>query len=265
LPREVVNSIGMKLVLIPAGTFRMGSPEEEEGRFVEEGPQHEVEITRPFYLGVHPVTQAQWRAVMGKNPSFFCATGGGKDRVKGMSTDDFPVESVSWKDVASFLARLSALEKERQGGRAYRLPSEAEWEHACRGGAPSYQIFHFGSSLSSTQANFDLNYPYGEADERPYLERTCKVGSYPPNAFGLFDMHGNVWEWCADWLDKDYYARSPRRDPPGPSAGSRRVIRGGGWYYGGRFCRSAARYGGRPSFRSHDLGFRAAALPLEDR
>jgi formylglycine-generating enzyme required for sulfatase activity len=209
------------------------------------------------------VTQAQWQAVMGDNPGYFCATGDGKDSVKGMSTDDFPVESVSWQDVAVFLDRLSALEKGREAGRKYRLPSEAEWEHACRGGAASYQTFHFGNSLSPTQANFDGNYPYGGADKGPYLERPCEVGSYPANGFGLHDMHGNVWEWCADWYDKDYYASSPRRDPQGPSEGSLRVVRGGSWGYGGRGCRSAYRDGGAPAVRYFDLGFRVALVPAE--
>jgi uncharacterized protein (TIGR02996 family) len=258
---ERTNSIGMRFVLIPPGTFRMGSPEGEEGRGPWEGPVHEVEISRPFYLGVYPVTQAQWRAVMGNNPSHFCATGGGKKSVKGMSTADFPVESVSWVDVAVFLDRLSALEKVQKSGRKYRLPSEAEHEYACRGGASSYQVFHFGSSLSSAQANFDGNYPYGGADEGPYLERTCKVGSYPPNAFSLFDMHGNIWQWCADWFDGDYYARSPRRDPQGPSEGPYRVYRGGSWFNNGRCCRSAYRRRDVPADQGRDLGFRVVLMP----
>jgi formylglycine-generating enzyme required for sulfatase activity len=126
-----------------------------------------VEITRPFYLGVFPVTQGQWRAVMGKNPSTFCATGGGPEQVQGMNTDDFPVENVSWEDAQAFLGKLAALGKEQEAGRQYRLPTEAEWEYACRGGASAYQVFHYGNSLSSTQANFNGNYPYN-APEGPY-------------------------------------------------------------------------------------------------
>jgi formylglycine-generating enzyme required for sulfatase activity len=260
--REIVNSIGMRLVLIPAGKFLMGSPQ-SEGRD-DERPQHEVEITRAFYLGVHQVTQAQWRAVMGSNPSYFCATGGGKDEVRGMDTDDFPVEYASWEDVADFLEKLSALKKEAEAGRKYRLPTEAEWEYSCRGGRRE-EAFHYGNSLSSTQANFDGNYPYGGADKGPYLERTCKVGSYPANAFGLHDMHGNVWEWCQDWYAKDYYASSPGRDPAGPSEGSYRVFRGGGWCNYGRSCRSAVRGGYAPGGRDGDVGFRVAAVPVEEQ
>src|SRR5262245_32099074 len=121
----------MNFALIPAGRFLMGSPPEERQRSKDE-EQHEVEITRPFYLGVYPVTQGQWRAVMGNNPSFFCPVGGGKEVVQGMSTDDFPVESVSWEDAQGFLVKLAALDKEREAGRQYRLPTEAEWEYACR-------------------------------------------------------------------------------------------------------------------------------------
>jgi uncharacterized protein (TIGR02996 family) len=258
---ELVNSIGMRFVLIPPGTFRMGSPDDEEGRDADEGPVHAVEISRPFYLGAHPVTQAQWQAVMGANPSHFCATGGGKNSVKGLSTEDFPVEGVSWEEVAGFMDMRSALEKESEAGRKYRLPREAEWEYACRAGAASYQIFHLGNSLSSTQANFNGNYPYGGADKGLYLERTCKVGSYPANAFGLHDMHGNVWEGCNDWYAEDYYARSPRRDPPGPSEGAGRVIRGGSWRNGGQGCRSAFRRDDAPAARDRYLGFRLALVP----
>jgi uncharacterized protein (TIGR02996 family) len=256
---EWTNSLGMRFVLIPAGTFPMGSPENEE-RPDDEDLQHEVEITRPFYLGIYPVTQAQWQAVMGSNPSWFCATEGGKDKVTGMSTDDFPVECVSWEDVTAFLEKLSALEKERESGRKYRLPTEAEWEHSCRGGASSSQPFHFGNSLCSTQANFRGDFPYGGAEKRPYLERTCKVGSYAANAFGLYDLHGNVWQWCSDWFDADYYAGSPPRDPPGPSEGSFRVIRGGGWNSVGRHCRSANRGRDAPALRDFGLGFRVALV-----
>jgi formylglycine-generating enzyme required for sulfatase activity len=135
------------------------------------------------------------------------------------------------------------LGKEAQAGRKYRLPTEAEWEYSCRGGACSFQSFHVGNSLSSTQANFNGNYPYGGAAEGPNLQRTCKVGTYKPNAFGIYDMHGNVWEWCSDWYEAEYYARSSLRDPTGHPSGSLRVIRGGCWLDCARRCRSAYRSG----------------------
>ena len=255
---EVVNSIGMRLALIPPGRFRMGSPAEEQGRQVDEGPMHQVELTRPFYLGVFLVTQAQYARVMGSNPSFFSATGGGWSEVEGLDTSDFPVEQVSWEEACRFLDRLSARPEEAVRGRHYRLPSEAEWEYSCRGGASSTTPFHCGNSLSSAQANFDGNHPYGEGPLGPYLGRTCPVGSYRPNALGLYDMHGNVWEWCADWYAEDYYKTSPRCDPPGPSEGSKRVIRGGNWFLDGWNCRSAYLYRRLIDDRIQYAGFRAA-------
>jgi formylglycine-generating enzyme required for sulfatase activity len=272
---EITNSIGMKLVRIPAGKFQMGSTKAEQNEAIaafeknigkkaldadlawirSEGPRHPVEITKDFYLGVHEVTQKQCTTVMGKNPSWFCAAGYGKDKVKGMDTDDFPVESVTWEEAVAFCKKLSALPAEKRAGRKYRLPTEAEWEHACRGGAPS-NPFHCGHFLSSKQANFDGNNPFGGAPKGDYLVRTEKVGSYTPNAFGLFDMHGNVAEWCSDWYGKDYYSTSPPRDPQGPAAGSVRVNRGGGWNSFGRGCRSAYRDGSGPDNSGNNIGFR---------
>jgi formylglycine-generating enzyme required for sulfatase activity len=260
----------MKLVLIQPGTFLMGSPDDEENRGDDEGPMHEVEITRPFYLGVAPVTQEQYERMMGTNPSYFSAKGNGKDEVRGMDTRAFPVEQVSWEDAVEFARRLAALAEEARSGYTYRLPTEAEWEYCCRGGASSYQVFHFGNSLSSTQANFNCNFPYGEAAEGPTLWRTCKVGSYPANGFGLYDMHGNVWEWCSDWHDEydendenneNYYAASPRQDPQGPKRASDRVLRGGCWHDEGWLCRSANRDRNEPGKRHWLDGFRLAAVP----
>jgi formylglycine-generating enzyme required for sulfatase activity len=261
--QEVTNSIGMKLVRIPKGTFTMGSPASEDGH--ENDEQHAVEITKDFWLGVHEVTQKQYQQVMGKNPSYFSASGGGKDQVAGTSTDDFPVEMVTWDEAVEFCKKLSERAVEKNARRLYRLPTEAEWEYACRGGAPSYQVFHFGNSLSSKQANFNGNYPYGGAGKAEHLARTCKVGSYAQNRFGLHDMHGNVWEWCADWYDKDYYGTSPRRDPQGPSGHIYRVIRGGGWDTNGRYCRSASRDGYWQEVPHRRVGFRVAAVLSEDR
>jgi uncharacterized protein (TIGR02996 family) len=255
---SVYNSIGMKLVPIPAGTFLMGSPEGEAGRSDNEGPQHEVEISKPFYMSVFPVTQGQWQQVMGNNPSWFSKTGGGNDEVKGMDTRDFPVETVSWNDADDFCRTLSELPAEKMAGRTYRLPTEAEWEYACRGGATTYQVFHFGNSLSSAQANFAVNYLYGGVDRSNWLNRTCKVGSYKANPIGLYDMHGNVQECCSDWYGEDYYKSSLRRDPLGPGSGSYRVIRGGSWINYSWFCRSAQRYDFEPAARNYYIGFRVA-------
>jgi formylglycine-generating enzyme required for sulfatase activity len=255
LPKTVTNSIGMRFVLVPAGTFVMGSPLEEKWRSKDE-VQHEVVITRPFYLGVFEVTQKQWQAVMGSNPSSF------NPEQVGSNIDDFPVESVSWLDAQVFLEHLTAREEEKQAGRTYRLPTEAEWEYACRAGASEYRVFHYGNTLCSTQANFNGNYPF-EAAPGPYLERPTPVGMYEPNAFGLYDMHGNVWEWCADWYDKDYYPQSPRCDPTGPVAGTDRVLRGGSWDCFGPRCRSAWRNGIEPVSRCEYLGFRVALVTPE--
>jgi formylglycine-generating enzyme required for sulfatase activity len=240
----------------------MGSPPNEAERSDDEH-QHEVEITRPFYAGIYPVTQEQYQRVMGQNPSHFSSTGGGKDKVKGMDTRQFPVESVSWEDAVEFCRRLSELPEEKTNERAYRLPTEAEWEYICRGGPfikkPS-PPFYFGSSLSPTQANFDGNYPYGGAAKGQYLERPTTVGCYPPNSLGLHDLHGNVWEWWAYWYGAEYYKWSPRQDPPGPENGERRVLRGGSCYYFGRYCRAAYRTSNAPGDRDLDYGFRVVLV-----
>jgi uncharacterized protein (TIGR02996 family) len=258
---EVVNSIGMHLALLPPSRFRMGGASTEKGRLEHEGPLHEVEITRAFYLGVFPVTQAQYEKVMGSNPSFFSASGDGRSDVAGLDTSAFPVECVSWQDAYAFQERLSALPEEKEKGRKYRLPSEAEWEYACRGGSASSTPFAFGNNLSSTQANFNGDSPYGDAEKGPYPWHSCAVGTYAPNAFGLYDMHGNVWEWCLDWFADDYYAESPQKDPTGPPGGSFRVFRGGSWLNAGKDCRSATRIRSAPAFRFRHLGFRVALGP----
>jgi uncharacterized protein (TIGR02996 family) len=254
---EVVNSIGMRLAHIPPGAYIMGSPPQEAGREENEGPRHEVRIKRPFYLGVFPVTQGEYKEVTGKGPSHFSASGDGKDKVKGLDTSRFPVEWVTHTEAVRFCARLSARAKEKRAGRVYRLPTEAEWEYACRGGAAVVQPFHFGDSLSPRHANFNGERPY-KAKKGPHLDRPSPVGSYPPNAFGLYDMHGNVWEWCADWFRQDYYARCPMVDPTGPQRGTERVMRGGSFHYGADCCRSAYRGSNAPSYRDIIIGFRVA-------
>jgi uncharacterized protein (TIGR02996 family) len=254
------NSIGLTLALIPAGTFVMGSPADEAERRPDE-EQHDVALTQPFYLGVFPVTQEQYQKVMGSNPSHFSATGGGKHRVRGLDTSHFPADSASWEEAVTFCTKLSALPAEKRAGRAYRLPSEAEWEYACRAGSST--PFHCGSSLSSTGANCNGNWPYGGAEKGPYLGRTTAVGSYTPNAWGLFDMHGNIGEWTADRYEEDYYQRSPWKDPPGPERGSARVLRGGAWLSPGHLCRAADRLRYEPDHQGRNAGFRVAcSLPL---
>jgi formylglycine-generating enzyme required for sulfatase activity len=260
----------MKLARIPAGKFRMGSPWDERFRDYEE-TQHDVEITKDFWMGVHEVTQKQFKAVMGYNPSSFAHDGqrrpgasymaepGGRRAAVPVDTGDFPVENVAWAEACEFCEKLTALPAER--GRKYRLPTEAEWEFACRGGASSYQVFSLGNALSSKDANFNGNYPYGDAKKGTFLDRTCKVGSYKKNGFGLFDMHGNVWDWCSDWYGEDYYEKSPRKDPQGPSHGKERVMRGGGLINYGGGCRSANRNQFSPRDRSSDVGFRVLFVP----
>jgi formylglycine-generating enzyme required for sulfatase activity len=196
---------------------------------------------------------------MGSNPSHFSRSGDGKDKVRNISDadlKDFPVEQVSWDNCQEFIRRLN--EREADSGWTYRLPTEAEWEYACRGGASSSGgtisdgdcsfDFYFEqptNALSSSQANFNGNYPYGGGAKGRYLERTCKVGSYRPNRLGIYDLHGNVWEWCEDSEDE----------------GPNRVFRGGGCYDGGRDCRAATRDGGEPWWRGGHVGVRLARVP----
>ena len=252
---EIENSIGMKLTLIPPGEFMMGSPESEEGRQDREGPQHGVRITRPFYLGVHPVTQSQWESVMGNNPSSFSEGGGRSDRVSGLSTGDFPVESVSWEDAQEFIGRLN--ERSEETGRVYRLPTEAEWEYACRGGTTTR--YYFGDD----EADLD-EYGWYLGNTGGWLEgRTYPVGQKRANSWGLYDMHGNVREWCFDWFSGDYYANSPLEDPTGPESGSLRVDRGGCWGLTAGSCRSADRSRSGPGSRIGSLGFRVAFSSVE--
>jgi formylglycine-generating enzyme required for sulfatase activity len=175
-------------------------------------------------------------------------------------TQKFPVESLSWWEAVDFCLRLSDLPEEKKAGRKYRLPTEAEWEYACRAGTPSSMPFHFGRSLSSQQANFNGNYSYGNAPKGDFLDRTTTVGTYEANAFGLHDMHGNVWEWCADWYDPHYYKRSPKQDPQGPEDGNRRIVRGGSWYYNGCSCRAAQRFRIEPGFRGDGIGLRVVCV-----
>ncbi len=260
VPVEITNSIGMKMALIPAGEFMMGSPEDEKERSSAEGPHHRVRITKPFYLGVYAVTQEEYQQVTGKNPSYFSRDGGGKSLVAGKNTGRFPVENVSWDDAMEFCRRLSALPEEKAARHVYGLPTEAQWEYACRAGTTT--PFSFGSVCNGRQANCDGNYPCGTKEKGPYLGRTTTVGSYEPNAFGLYDMHGNVWQWCAGGFGNGYYSASPTDDPTGPTSGLYRVNRGGGWVSTAGGCRSADRGINAPGAYPY-LGFRVSLALAE--
>lgn len=238
LPRRRVplGEVFLDMVLIPPGTFWMGSPAGEDRSDADEGPQHRVELAQGFWLGVYQVTQAQWQAVMERVD---------RGRFRGL---DRPIEGISWLDGQRFLEAL---------GHGARFPTEAEWEYACRGLTTT--PFYFGDSLSSSQANFDGYYPYGTAPVDGWLEMTTPVGQYSPNVWGLYDMHGNVWEWCHDWYDADYYQSSPERDPSGPEQGTMKVLRGGSWYSYSWSCRSAGRERAHPVSGSGNYGLRVAA------
>jgi formylglycine-generating enzyme required for sulfatase activity len=233
-PKNFTNSIGMKFAWIPPGTFTMGSPMEEKERENNE-TQHKVTLTKGFYMGVYTVTQEQWKEIMGSNPSYF----------KGEK--NLPVENVSWDDCQNFIKKLWKKDK-----KPYRLPTEAEWEFCCRGGTKT--PFHFGDTISTDQANYNGNFTYGDGKKGKYREKTTPVGSFPANAWGLHDMHGNVWQWCQDWYGD--YPQKDVVDPQGPDAGKDRVLRGGSWHDLPRYCRSACRYWNEPGHRYRSIGCR---------
>ena len=237
----IENSIGMVLVPIPAGEFLMGSPETEPGRQDNSELQHQVTLTKPFLLGVHEVTQGQWQAVMDTTPWK------GKQYVK--EGDDYPATYVSWNDAVEFCRQLS--EKE---GLEYRLPTESEWEYACRAGTTTG--YSFGDDASQLG---EYAWYREKKDRRSWPQYAHTVGQKKPNPWGLYDMHGNVWEWCSDWHG-DYPSESVT-DPAGPSSGSSRVIRGGAWFSSAEQCRSAFRLRESPSIVGNSLGFRVALSP----
>ncbi len=220
------NSLGMEFVLIPAGEFMMGSNDGDR----DEQPVHEVTISQPFYLGKYPVTQAQWQAVMENNPSHFT---GDPNR---------PVENVSWNDVQTFIEKLNA----KESGKLYRLPTEAEWEYASRAGSTT--AYSFGDDPSQ------LDEYAWHGDNAGGT--THPVGQLKPNAWGLYDMHGNVWEWVQDWAGD--YPSGAVTDPTGPTKGAAQVVRGGGWFDDARYCRAAFRFHFSPGNRVSNLGFRLA-------
>ncbi|MEI8372937.1 MAG: formylglycine-generating enzyme family protein [Planctomycetota bacterium] len=225
---DLGNDVKLDLVLIPAGSFTMGNASEE--------PVHKVTITKPFHLGKYEVTQEQWEAVMGNSPSHF----------KGPKN---PVEQVSWDDCQQFLVKLNA----KTGGRGgkFVLPTEAQWEYACRAGSTGKFCFGDDEKQLGEYAWYDEN-----SDDK-----THPVGEKRPNAFGLYDMHGNVWEWCQDWYGT--YGAEAEDDPSGPATGAIRVFRGGSWNYVGRFCQSAFRFIFEPGFRYDFLGLRVARVPAD--
>ncbi len=246
LSEDVGSGIKLEMVSIPAGTFQMGSPDNEKERQANESPQHQVKVNS-FLMGKFPITQAQWKAVaalsqvripLNADPSKF----------KGANR---PVEQVSWYDTVEFCARL-----ERKTGREYRLPSEAEWEYACRAGTTT--PFHFGETISPEIVNYDGNYPYGAATKGKYRSETTVVGSLQAaNAFGLYDMHGLVWEWCADpWHEN--YKNAPSDGSVWEFGGddNLRLLRGGSWNGNARSCRAAFRVRNLPDDGSNYFGFR---------
>jgi formylglycine-generating enzyme required for sulfatase activity len=235
---DLGSGVTLDLVKLPGGTFTMGSSSNEEKRDDDEGPQHEVTVPQ-FWMGKYPVTQAQYEAVMGKNPSRFSKNGANR-----------PVERVNWDQATEFCQKLS-----QQTGRAYRLPSEAEWEYACRAGTTT--PFHFGPTITTDLANYNGTFTYGSGPKGQYREQTTEVGGFPANAFGLYDMHGNVWEWCLDhWHDSYDGAPTDGSAWTEGSDSSRRVLRGGSWFSIPGSCRSAARFWVARVNEIDGLGFR---------
>lgn len=276
----MTNSIGMKLKLIPAGEFLMGSPADETDGSDNEA-QHRVKLTKPFYLGIHEVTRGEFAAFVSDTKYKTEAESDGKGgygfdelgkvaqkpeytwRSPGFSqTDDHPVVNVSWNDAQKFIDWLKRTE-----GKQYRLPTEAEWEYSCRAdsatkywnGNDAEKLALIGNVADGTAKAKYSNWVAIAATDGFVF--TGPVGSFSPNSFGLYDMHGNVWEWCSDWYSDAYYTSSPGSDPSGPSTGSRRVLRGGSWNGSAGSCRSANRRGNAPSLRNSNFGFRLALSP----
>ena len=227
------NGVILEMAQIPGGTFLMGSPESEQHRNSDESPQHEVTVPS-FFMGKYQLTQKQYQAFMAINAS----------RFKG---ENRPVERVSWNDAVRFCQLLS-----QRTGKSYTLPSEAQWEYACRAGTTT--PFYFGESITPDLVNYDGSNPYAAAPKGKYRQQTTDVGSFPPNAFGLYDMHGNVWERCLDaWVDN--YNNAPKNGSPVTSPSDRNVLRGGSWSNNPESCRSACRLGHYAGF-DYLLGFR---------
>ncbi|MEG4852326.1 bifunctional serine/threonine-protein kinase/formylglycine-generating enzyme family protein [Microcoleus sp. B5-D4] len=231
----------LDMVAIPGGRFVMGSPSTEAGRSNNEGPQRTVNIS-PFFMGKYPITQEQWEVVMGNNPS----------DIKGLKR---PVEQVSWNNALEFCQKIS-----QKTGKTYRLPSEAEWEYACRAGTTT--PFYFGETITPDLVNYDGNYPYNAAPKGLYRKQTTDVGSFPPNPFGLYDMQGNVWEWCSDkWHDN--YSGAPTDGSSWETAtDNKRVLRGGSWNNHALYSRSADRDRNSAGYKLRNWGFRVAVASV---
>jgi formylglycine-generating enzyme required for sulfatase activity len=240
------NSVGMALIAIPIGTYEQGSANDDPRAEADELPRHRVTIARSFWLGAHEVTQGQYQQIMGENPSWFRPQGAGGELVVGVDHTRLPVDMVSWHDALEFCRRLSELPAERAARRQYRLPSEAEWEYACRAGTTT--PFAFGDELHADDAQVTVN------DRAPKTTRL--VGSFAPNAWGLFDMHGNVWEWCSDPYRYDAYDPRRRDQRNEPSTGTGHVVRGGDWRATADTARSANRDFTRSTRRDLGNGFR---------
>ncbi|MDZ7667058.1 MAG: formylglycine-generating enzyme family protein [Desulfotignum sp.] len=238
--KQITNSIGMEFVLIPSGSFSMGSPEGEPGRSLGE-IQHPVNLTRPFYMQTTEVTQEQWMALMSTNPS--------SNKVCGKGC---PVEQVSWNDVQEFIQKLN----QKEGTDKYRLPTEAEWEYACRAGSteafPNGGITELGCGRDPNLVA--IGWYCGNSNNK-----VQPVARKKPNSWGLYDMVGNVHEWCQDWFG--VYPYDEVTNPKGPHSGSYRVMRGGVWYSPARDCRSASRFGSPPHYKFRHIGFRLAKTP----
>jgi formylglycine-generating enzyme required for sulfatase activity len=264
LGAEADEATSLTMLWMPPGRFWMGSPEEEPGRSSAEGPQHLVQL-QGFFLAQTPITQAQWRAVAYWKPN----KGEGAwskqlnphpSRFKG---DQRPVEQVSWEDAMEFCRRLS-----QHTGRVYTLPSEAQWEYACRAGTTT--PFHTGATISTKLANFDGREVYLDGEKGEYRQQTTDVAGFPANPWGLHDMHGNVWEWCADYWH-DNYAEAPEDGRAWIDEKvneindkmSLRLLRGGSWGYHPAFCRSAYRNNIHPGLRHYFIGFRVCCLPQD--
>ncbi|QTA92196.1 formylglycine-generating enzyme family protein [Desulfonema magnum] len=241
IPNFITNSIGMEFVYIPPGRFMMGSPRGEAGRYDDRETQHEVTLTSGFYMQTTEVTQSQWESVVKKNPSYFKDCGG-----------DCPVEQVSWNDVQEFVWKLNQMEK---SGR-YSLPTEAQWEYACKSGTTTR--FNWGNEEDCFKANYGVSFVHHKC-KGINPGKTMKVSSFPPNSLGLYDMHGNVWEWCLDRFN--LYVSNSATDPAGAYAAVERVYRGGSWSVSARYCRSANRDSGNPNDRLSSLGFRLVREP----